>query len=430
LGAFGTGIAAGKGRHDRVTQPRPFYEGSPAIIAAGSVILGHHRIGRQMLTVKRTVRTVVAAIALLATTCTAGGGAASRASTRSPLAHAIVFTRFLPGAESGSVYRIDRGTTVEHLIRSGVLDFALLSPDAAQFANVAFTPDGVGTTAIFNVNGSGYRLLPTSDPAIPPNGLPGGTWSAGETRIASAAGDPGNIPPSGIFSVRSSDGGGLIRLSDAGTRFDYPVASSPDGSKLLFFRPDAENETSDSAPQDLFVVGANGSGLTRLTPPGKTTAVVFSYDSVSWSPNGTQVAVAAANGPFWNTTTRSVYIATVDGSRFQRIGPPGNIWDAVWAPNGQWIAFSMATKATGGLFQLYLMHPDGSGVRQLTSGSDGLSSLHPTWSPDSGQLLFLRGASNSGDANIWSINTDGSHLYQVTHKLGGYGTGLALAWLP
>ena len=80
--------------------------------------------------------------------------------------------------------------------------------------------------------------------------------------------------------------------------------------------------------------------------------------------------------------------------------------------------------------QLYVMHPDGSGVRQLTLGSDGLSSLHPTWSPDSDQLLFLRGTSNSGDANIWSINGDGSHLYQVTHKPGGYGTGLALAWLP
>jgi hypothetical protein len=350
------------------------------------------------------------------------------ASTASPLAHAIVFTRFLPGADNGSVYRIDAGTTVEHLIRSGVLDFALLSPDATRFADVAFTSEGA-TTVIFNVDGSGYRRLPTSVPAIPPNGLPGGTWSAGETRIAAAAGDPGNIPPSGIFSRRSSDGKGVIRLTDAGTRFDYPVASSPDGSKLLFFRPDAKNETSDSAPQDLFVVGANGKGLTRLTPRGTTTAVVFSYDSVSWSPDGTKVAVAAARQPFWNTSILSVCVASADGSSFKGVGPRGNIWDAVWSPDGRWIAFSRVTKATGGLFQLYMMHPNGSGVRQLTSGSDGLSSLHPTWSPDSDQLLFLRGTSNSGNANIWSIDVDGSRLYQVTHKSAGYGTGLALAWL-
>jgi Tol biopolymer transport system component len=125
-----------------------------------------------------------------------------------------------------------------------------------------------------------------------------------------------------------------------------------------------------------------------------------------------------------------LYIASADGSSFTRIGPLGNIWDAVWSRDGQWIAFSMATRATGGLFQPYLMHPDGSGVRQLTNVSDGLSSLHPTWSPDSSQLLFLRGTGNSGDATIWSINADGSHLYQVTHKPGRYGTDLALAWLP
>lgn len=380
---------------------------------------------------RRSIIMVVAATMLLATTCSAAASGDSRDSTPAPLAHAIVFTRFLPGADTGSVYRIDAGKTVEHLIRSEVLDFALLSPDATQFADVAFTPDGLGTTAIFNVDGSGYRLLPTSNPAMPQNGLPGGTWSAGETRIAAAAGDAGNpTPPVGIFSQRSSDGGGVIRLTDAGTRFDYPVASSPDGSSLLFFRPDAKNETSDSAPQDLFVVGANGSGLTRLTPRGTTTAVVFSYDSVSWSPDGTKVAVAAANGPSWDTAIHSVYIASADGSSFKRIGPLGNIWDAVWSPDGQWIAFSMANKAKGALFQLYLMHPDGSEVRQLTSASDGLSSLHPTWSPDSSQLLFLRGTSNSGNADIWSINVDGSHLYQVTHKPAGYGTGQALAWLP
>jgi WD40 repeat protein len=345
----------------------------------------------------------------------------------SPLRHPVVFTRFLPGADTGSVYRIDAGRTAEHLIRSDVLDFALLSPDGTQFADFTPAPDGRGSASIFNVDGSGYRVLPIPDPTLE---LPGGTWSMGESRIVSGGGDPTDPTRVGLYSRRSSDGGGLIRLTDAGTRFDLPVMSSPDGSKLLFFRPDARNETSDSAPQDLFVVGADGSGLTRLTPAGVTTAVVFSYDSVSWSPDGTKVAVAAANGPFGTTSIRSVYIASASGASFQRIGPLGNIWDAVWSPNGQWIAFSMATKATGGLFQLYLMHPDGSGIRQLTSGSDGLSSLHPTWSPDSNQLVFLRGTDNAGDANIWSINLDGSHLYQVTHEPASYGTGEALAWLP
>ena len=365
--------------------------------------------------------TTLAAAALTATQ------SAHAQETGSPLRHAVVFTRFLPGADRGDVYRIDAHQTDEHLIRAGVLDFALLSPDTTQFTDMAPTPDGRGSTCIFNADGSGYRVLPIPDPTLE---LPGGTWSADDGRIVSGGGDPNDPSRTGLYSRRSSDGGGLIRLTDAGTRFDYPIQSSPDGSKILFFRPDAKDQTSDSAPQDVFVVGADGSRLTRLTPPGTTTAVVYSYDSVSWSPDGTQVAVAAANGPFWRTTVHSVYLAGADGSSFTRIGPLGNIWDAVWSPNGRWIAFSMATKATGGLFELYLMHPDGSGIRRLTPGTDRLFSLHPTWSPESDQLLFVRGTNDVPLTDIWSINVDGSHLYQVTHQPAGYSSGQGLAWLP
>jgi len=54
----------------------------------------------------------VAATMLLAVTATVSCRAESReASTASPLGHAIVFTRFLPGADTGSVYRIDAGNT-------------------------------------------------------------------------------------------------------------------------------------------------------------------------------------------------------------------------------------------------------------------------------------------------------------------------------
>ena len=34
--------------------------------------------------------------------------------------------------------------------------------------------------------------------------------------------------------------------------------ASPDGSKLLFFHPSSKRETGDSAPQEAFVVGADG----------------------------------------------------------------------------------------------------------------------------------------------------------------------------
>ena len=231
----------------------------------------------------------------------------------------------------------------------------------------------------------------------------------------------------GLYARRSSDGGGLIQLTDPGASHDRPVVSSPDGSKLVFFRPSAKRETGDSAPQDAFVISADGSGLARLSPPGTTTAFVFSHDAVSWSPDSGKLAIVLANGPFWNNTSRSVYVGRSDGSDFTRIGPRGDIWDAVWSPDGRWVAFTMRSKASGGQHELFLMHPDGSALHTLVSASDGLFSLQPVWSPDSDQLLFKRGADDPGLVDLWSINVDGSQLYQVTHAAGEY---RGVAWLP
>ena len=376
------------------------------------------------VTTRRQVPVIGLALALVAVVAIGSSAVAavSRAGL-SPLGHAVVFSRFLPGADMGNLYRIDAGGTVEHPIRS-VFDAAILSPDGTRFLDFAPTPDGRGSTAIYNADGSGYHVLPLPDPTLD---LPGGAWF-GSTRIATEGWGPdGNPSGVSIYSRRSSDGGGLLKLTDAGVSHDRPVKASPDGSRLVFFRPDAKGETSDSAPQDAFVVGADGSGLTKLSPPGTTTAFVFSHDAVSWSPDGSKVAMALANGPFWTNTSRSVYVGRSDGSDFKRIGPRGDIWDAVWSLDGNWVAFTLATKASNGLHELFVMHPDGSALHALVSARDGLFSLQPVWSPDSEQLLFIRGSNDVRVVDLWSINIDGSQLYRVTHVPSGY---VGVAWLP
>jgi Tol biopolymer transport system component len=364
------------------------------------------------------------ALAAAVATGTLAANTVDGAGDESPLRHAVMFSRFLPEADMGDLYRIDAGGTIEQLIRP-VFDAALLSPDGTRFLDFAPTPDGRGSTAIFNVDGSGYEVLPIPDPTLE---LPGGAW-LGNTRIAMEGwGLDGNPSGVGLYSRRSSDGGGLIKLTDAGTSHDRPVKASPDGSKLLFFHPSSKRETGDSAPQDAFVVRADGGGLTRLSPPGMTTAFVFgTHEAASWSPDSSEVAIVLANGPFGTHTSRSVYIARSNGSALTQIGPRGDIWDAIWSPDGRWIAFTIATKASNGLHELYLMHPDGSALHRLVSASDGLFSTQPFWSRDSGQLLFKRFTNSPSLVDLWSINVDGSQLYKVTHQPGEY---RGLAWLP
>ena len=373
---------------------------------------------------RRLLGLALALTAAVATGSSAIANTVNGAGDESPLRHAVVFTRFVPGADMGDLYRVDAGGTVEQPIRS-VFDAAILSPDGTQFLDFAPTPDDRGSAAIFNVDGSGYGVLPIPDPTL---NLPGGAWLGNSTIAVGGWGLEYDLHGVGIYARRSSDGGGLLKLTDPGESHDAAVKSSPDGSKLLFFRPSSKRDLRDSAPQDAFVVGADGSGLTRLSPPGTTTAFVFgTLEAVSWSPDSSKVAIVLANGPFWTDPSRSVHVAKSDGSGLTRIGPRGDIWDAMWSPDGRWIAFTLATKASSGLHELYLMHPDGSALHQIVPADDGLTSTQPFWSRDSDQLLFKRFTNFPDLVDLWSVNVDGSQLYQVTHQPGEY---RGLAWLP
>lgn len=379
------------------------------------------------------VAAMVSFAAVLPAHATFGGADASSDLTQigqsngaagSPLRHSIVYTRFLPGADTGTVFRLDPGETDPKVIRDGVLDYALMSPDGRQFTTFAPTADDRGSACIFNVDGSGYRALEIPDPTLI---MPGGNWSSGTERLVGQGLDPTDASRTGLYSRRASDGGGLIQLTHPGSRIDWPVSAAPDGQKFLFFRPSAKDETSDSAPQDAFVVNTDSADLTRLTPTGVTTAFAFGAATATWSPDSKHVALAGAAGLFWKNSVHSVYVVDADGTRATRVGPRGDIWDAAWSPDGKWIAFSMRTNDR---FQLYLMHPDGTAVRQLTPGTDAQSSVAPTWSRGSDQLVFHRWTNNPRVQDIWSINVDGQHLYQVTHQPAGYGSGPGLAWLP
>jgi Tol biopolymer transport system component len=371
-----------------------------------------------------------AIVAMCLVGCSGATSIRSPEQAASPLRFPIVFSRFLPGADHGYLFRIDPGSTEEQRIRS-VNDGAILAPDGGSFMDVALAPDGRLTTATYAIDGSNYHVLPIPDPTLQ---IGYGSWSPDGSRIASEAWDDANPGRIGIYSRRSSDGGGLIRLTDAGTRRDYPIpppAFSSDGSRLLFFRPHAEGETGDSAPLDLFVVGADGGGLLRLSPPGTTSSFIWSGSTASWSPDGAEVAFVASKGSFWENRSRSVYVVEADGSGLRGIGPRGDIYDASWSPDGRWIALTMASGRTRWdpqhPLQLYLMHPDGSGLVQLTPKDDGLFSLGPKWSPDGTQLLFARGSDDEHVTDLWAVDVDGSDLYRVTREPAGYGS---YAWVP
>jgi Tol biopolymer transport system component len=65
-----------------------------------------------------------------------------------------------------------------------------------------------------------------------------------------------------------------------------------------------------------------------------------------------------------------------------------------------------------GLFDIYVMNADGTGLTRLTNSSDP-SNLYPVWSPNGRRILFL--ACDTGDPFLHVMNADGSNETRLTN---------------
>jgi TolB protein len=88
-----------------------------------------------------------------------------------------------------------------------------------------------------------------------------------------------------------------------------------------------------------------------------------------------------------------------------------------WSPDGSRIAFVTSPPGyltrNAGDGDIYVMDADGTGVRQLTQGSDASS---PAWSPDGSQIAFVR---NQG-LELVVMDADGSNEQVIASRRGYY----------
>ncbi len=138
-----------------------------------------------------------------------------------------------------------------------------------------------------------------------------------------------------------------------------------------------------------------------------------STESPAWSPNGNELAYAAApNGSF------EIWVADSNGNLGRRITSfrGGNVSPTYNPKTGAQIAF---ISDRTGLPQLYIMNSDGSSVQQMTDGGYASS---PSWSPN-GQFLafawdrkYVPGAPGGQDIYVMEVAT--RKWTQLTHDGG------------
>ena len=283
------------------------------------------------------------------------------------------------------------------------------SPDGSR---IAFTSDRDGSVDIYamNADGSGVTRL-TNDRAwdlVP-------AWSPDGSRIAlisnrdAFAGRGGDFFLNFRVHVMNADGSGVTRLT-SGSAFETTPAWSPDGSRIAFAsnRDASELRDDDLAGTQIYVMNADGSGVTRLT--GASEASDY---SPAWSPDGSRIAFASDRGDSQRVNS-DIYVMNADGSGITRL--TGNSdWDdgfPAWSPDGSRIAF-MSTRddSRREMFSIYLMNADGSGVTRLTGSSEWEDAV-PAWSPDGSRIAFL--STRDGNFEIYAMNADGTNVTRLT----------------
>lgn len=244
------------------------------------------------------------------------------------------------------------------------------------------------------------------------------------------------------FLERALDFGGVARASAAGRlelsytvkgprdRWPHLWLSAPDGSRerKLENRPGDKQKADWTADgkrvafrwvrsggrSDLVVMNADGSGWVNLTRRTGLHGL-----SPSWSPDGSHLVVAGTRA---DGDGVALYVMRPDGTDVRKITSGfGESQYPAWSPDGRSIAFTRVSRDGG--FDIYSVRPDGSHLMRLTS-AEGYDEW-PMWSPDSRRIAF--GRENGSGAGIWIMNRDGSGKRFVT---GRWAAGVPGSWAP
>ena len=303
-------------------------------------------------------------------------------------------------------------------IRAGLLAVALWALPAAASAapaRIAFQ-NGDDVVAI-GADGSGRQTLAHaagSDLLDP-------AWSPDGSRLAV-------VQSTHEFAARiatvGADGSGLTPLTPDPPRatVELSPAWSPDGTRVAFTRLRFANSRLISS---IVVVGADGSGARTLVTERRR-----GFDGLTeatWTPDGSRIVYSDTFLDSDDNDRPELWSIAPDGSGRRPL--KRDAYDASFSPDGTRMAYVGVSDRNGNVCgdfgctfngEIYVSAADGSNARRLTvSRADDTA---PAWSPDGGRIVFASNRNyphGDGSSELYSIAPDGSCMTWLTNGAPG-----------
>ena len=275
------------------------------------------------------------------------------------------------------------------------------SDDNSAKGKIVFHSGRAGNVRIFSMNADGTeqtQLTRTPTYDFDPVWSPNGKQIVYMRFPESCCGNP-------VIMVMNADGTGITQLTD-GSSSDWIPLWSPNG-KQIAFRSDRVGGV-----DDVYVMNADGSNLTRLT----TNAYV--QNVAAWSPNGKQIAFVSYRDYILkgDAGDLDLFVMNADGTGITPL-TDNNVDDggdhAGWSPNGKQFVF--ASRRDGGDRDIFVMNANGTSVRQLTGvGGDVADDNNPVWSPNGKRIAF--NSTRDGNEEVYTMSIDGSDQRRLTRN--------------